>query len=134
MELFFSEETVGHRRPFIVDHEMTWVLEVNHFLHSVSEENGKTASRHTSRAYGYHLVDWLSYAEKMGLDWKRASHRHLATYRNALAQNCSVLTKRPIKRETINLRLGMICMFYKFLVRYRYISKLPFEVQEVQSL
>lgn len=96
-------------------------------------ENGKTSSIHTSRAYGYHLVDWFSYAEKIGLDWKRASHRHLATYRNALAQDCSVLTKRPIKRETINLRVGMICMFYKFLVRHHYIPKLPFEVQDVRG-
>lgn len=133
MELFFTDKAEGNRRPFILDHEMTWVPEVNHFFHSVSEENGKTASPHTSRAYGYHLVDWLSYAEKMGLDWKRASHRHLATYRNALAQDCSVLTKRPIKRETINLRLGMICMFYKFLVRHRYIPKLPFDVEEVRA-
>jgi len=95
---------------------MFWIPEVNHFLQSVSEENGKTASPHTSRAYGYHLVDWLSYAEEVGLDWKLASHRQLAMYRNALARDNSILTKRPLKRETVNLRLGMICTFYKFMV------------------
>lgn len=132
MELFFADDPLSNRRPFILDREMIWLPEVNHFLHSVAEENGKTASPHTSRAYGYHLVDWLSYSEKMGLDWKRISHRHLAQYRNTLAQETSVLTKRPIKRETINLRLGMICMLYKFLVRHRYLAKVPFEIEEVK--
>lgn len=132
MELFFADNPGGNRRPFILDREMFWIPEVNHFLHSVSEGNGKTASPHTSRAYGYHLIDWLSYAEEVGLDWKRASHRQLATYRNALARDNSILTKRPLKRETINLRLGMICTFYKFMVRQQYIPKLPFEVEDIR--
>jgi integrase/recombinase XerD len=132
MELFFADDPLSNRRPFILDREMIWLPEVNHFLHSVAEENGKTASPHTSRAYGYHLIDWLSYTEEVGLDWKRASQRQLATYRNALARDNSILTRRPLKRETINLRLGMICTFYKFMVRQQYISKLPFEVQDIR--
>jgi len=132
MELFFAVNPDGTKRPFILDREMFWVPEVNHFLQSISEENGKTASSHTSRAYGYHLIDWLSYTEEIGLHWKCASHRQLATYRNALARDNSILTKRPLKRETINLRLGMICTLYKFMVRQQYISKLPFEVQDIR--
>jgi site-specific recombinase XerD len=132
MELFFADNPEGTKRPFILNREMFWVPEVNYFPQSVSEENGKTASPHTSRAYGYHLIDWLSYAEEVGLNWKRPSYRQLAKYRNALTVNPSVLTKRPIKRETINLRLGMICTFYKFLLRHGYISKLPFDSETVR--
>jgi len=107
------------------------VLEINHFLNSISQENGKTASSHTSRAYGYHLLDWLTYSEAFQIDWKRVSYRHLIHYRNELANQVSALTKRPLKRETINLRLGMICNFYKFLVKHNYISGLPFELEQV---
>lgn len=110
---------------------MEWMSEINHFLHSVSVESGKTASTHTSRAYGYHLLDWLTYSEAFQFDWKRASHRHLVHYRNDLANQISSLTKRPLKRETINLRLGMICNFYEFLLKHNYISRLPFELEQV---
>lgn len=129
MEIFFSE---SGRRPFILDRDMSWIPEVNHFLHNLSEHRGKTASPHTSRAYGYHLAHWLTYAETLSLDWKRASFKDLAIYRNNLRQECSGLTKRTLKRETINLRLGVICSFYKFLLRHKYILKLPFDLEEVR--
>jgi site-specific recombinase XerD len=131
MELFFAENALANRRPFILSNEMEWVPEINHFLHSISVESGKTASIHTSRAYGYHLLDWLKYAEAFQFDWKRASPRQLIHYRNELTNHVSSLTKRPLKRETINLRLGMICNLYKFLVKYNYISRLPFDLEQV---
>lgn len=132
MEVMFADVGNGHdRRPFILNEEMVWLVEVNHFLRDVAIVRGRSASPHTSRTYAYHLVDWVSYCEEIGLDYLNAREIDIAKYRNILASVDSHHTKRPLRRETVNAKLGVICSLYKFLYRKKYISTLPFEYEEV---
>jgi len=110
---------------------MRWVIAVNHFLREVAVIDGKTASWHTWRAYAYHLLDFLNFCERIGKDWSEVMEIHLAEYRNALLTIESSLTQRYLARETINGRLGTVCMFYKFALNMRYISRLPFSYKDV---
>jgi integrase/recombinase XerD len=132
MELFSTEKESG--RPFILDSTMCWVTEVNHFLRDVAIIDGKTASPLTWRAYAYHLLDYLNYCERVGRDWREALELHLAEYRNALIGTVSPLTKRSLKRETVNGRLGTVCQFYKFALSKGYVSKLPFSYKDVRVI
>jgi site-specific recombinase XerD len=132
MELFFTEGEL--RRPFILDSQMRWPQAVNHFLRDVVVINGKTASPHTWRAYAYHLLDFLNFCERVGQDWSEVLEIHLAEYRNALLTTASPLTKRRLARETINGRLGTVCVFYKFALRKGYVAQLPFSYNEVRVI
>lgn len=130
MQLFFSEEKTA--RPFILDSQMAWILPVNHFLRDVSVVDGKTPSPHTWRAYAYHLLDFLNFCEKLGREWDQVLEIHLAEYRNAMLTTLSPLTKRPLERQTINGRLGTVCLFYKFALAKGYVTRLPFSYKEVR--
>lgn len=130
MQLFFTEKESG--RPFILDSAMRWLVAVNHFLRDVAVIDGKTASRHTWRAYAYHLLDFLNFCERIGRDWGEVIEIHLAEYRNALLTTPSPLTKRHLTRETINGRLGTVCLFYKFALGNGYAARLPFSYKEVR--
>lgn len=130
MELFFTENVAG--RPFILDSQMRWIVSVNHFLRDVAVIDGKTASPLTWRAYGYHLLDFLNFSEKVGVGWSEATEMHLAQYRNALTSTSSPLTKNPLKRDTVNGRLRTVCLFYKFALGKGYVAKLPFSYKDVR--
>lgn len=130
MQLFFTQN--GSGRPFILDSAMRWVVAVNHFLREVAIIDGKTASWYTWRAYAYHLLDFLNFCEKIGRDWSEILEIHLAEYRNALLTTMSPLTKRRLKRETINGRLITVSIFFKFAVRRGYVKQLPFSFKEVR--
>lgn len=111
---------------------MRWIVPVNHFLRDIAVIDGKTASTRTWRAYSYHLLDFLNYCERVGRDWGKAMEIHLAQYRNALLAAPSPLTGRRLKRETVNGRLGTVCLFYRFALRKGYIAHLPFSYKDVR--
>lgn len=132
MELFFAPgpgDSPG--RPFLLDSLMRWPIAVNHFLRDIAMIDGKTASLHTWRAYAYHLRDFLTYCEKIGLDWSQILEIHLAEYRNELFTAPSQLTKNRLKRETVNGRLVTVCLFFKFALKKGYVSQLPFTYKDV---
>lgn len=129
--IFFSNRE-RHHRPFILDEQMSWVLGINHFLRDISIIDGKTSSYNTRRAYAYHLLDWLNYCERVSRDWKYITEIDLASYRNALYTTPSPHTKQLLSRETINGRLGTICMCYGFMLKKGYISQLPFSYKAIR--
>ena len=91
--------------------------------------SGKTSSARTWRSYAYQLADWLSFCERIGVEWRHATELNLATYRNILSAESSPQTGRPLKRSTINHKLSVICEFYRFAHRKGWIDALPFELE-----
>ncbi|WP_035352716.1 hypothetical protein [Edaphobacter aggregans] len=85
MHLFFDEDG----RPFLLDSEMRWELELNAFLTRMSIVSGTTRSPKTWRSYAYQLADWLSFCENVGLGWRNVTELNIATYRNILASEAS---------------------------------------------
>jgi site-specific recombinase XerD len=125
MHVFF--DTDG--RPFLLDSKMRWEVEPNAFLARVSLLSGKTSSPRTWRSYAYEFADWLSFCERIGVPWRHATELNLATFRNILASEPSPQTGRPLRRNTINHKLGVICQFYRFAQRKGWIEGLPFELE-----
>src|SRR5689334_15557771 len=98
MHVFFDQQA----RPFLLGSEMRWDLEPNAFLARVSLISGRTRSERTWRSYAYQLADWLSFCEKIGLQWRYVTELNIATYRNFLASESSHQTGQPLRRSTIN--------------------------------
>jgi integrase/recombinase XerD len=128
MHVFFGSEG----RPFILDSQMRWDVGVNAFLARLSVIDGKTNSPRTWRSYAYELADWLSYCRRIGVEWKDISELDIATYRSVLASESSARTGLPLRRGTINHRLGVITQFYRFALKKGWMTALPFEVEEVR--
>jgi integrase/recombinase XerD len=125
MHVYFDDDG----RPFILDSEMRWQMEPNAFLAEVSLVRGKTRSPKTWRSYAYQFGDWLSFCERIDLEWRRATELNLATYRNILASEASSQTRRALKRSTINHKLSVICQFYRFAQKKKWIEVLPFDLE-----
>ena len=128
MHVFFGSDG----RPFILDSQMRWDVDVNAYLARLSVIDGKTNSPQTWRSYAYELADWLSYCGRIGVDWTAITELDIATYRSILASEPSVRTGLPLRRGTINHRLGVITQFYGFALKKGWIAALPFEVEEVR--
>ena len=125
MHVFFDSQG----RPFLLDSQMRWGIEPNAFLARVGLVSGRTSSARTWRSYAYQLADWLSFCERVGIEWRHASELNLATYRNILSTESSPQTGRPLQRSTINHKLTVICEFYRFAHRKGWIEVLPFELE-----
>lgn len=128
MHVFFGSDG----RPFILDSQMRWDADVNAYLARLSLIDGKTNSPRTWRSYAYELADWLSYCGRVGVEWKDISELDIATYRSILASESSIRTGMPLRRGTINHRLGVIAQFYRFALKKGRMTALPFEVEEVR--
>jgi integrase/recombinase XerD len=128
MHVFFEPDG----RPFILDSQMRWNAEINAYLARLSAISGATSSPKTWRSYAYEFADWLAFCGRIGLDWRAITELDLATYRNILASESSVRTGLPLKRSTVNHRLGVITQFYKFALKRGWIGKLPFDLEEVR--
>jgi integrase/recombinase XerD len=128
MHVFFEPDG----RPFILDSQMRWSAKVNAYLARLSAISGSTRSPKTWRSYAFELADWLAFCERLGLDWRGITELDLATYRNILASESSIRTGLPLKRSTVNHRLGVITQFYRFALKKGWIAKLPFDLEEVR--
>lgn len=126
--MFFDAEG----RPFLLDQEMRWPVEVNTFLARISVVNGETRSPKTWRSYAYQFADWLGFCVRVGVDWQRVTELDLATYRNILVAEPSAHTRRPLSHNTINYKLNVIAQFYKFAKKKGWIDNLPFELEETR--
>lgn len=108
---------------------MRWHVEPNAFLVHVSLVKGKTSSPATWRSYAYQFADWLSFCDRIGLEWRHATELNIATYRNILAAEASPLTGRALRSTTINHKLTVVCQFYRFAWKKSWIEALPFDVE-----
>jgi integrase/recombinase XerD len=123
MHVYFD----GDGRPFILDSQMRWWTAPNAFLTHVGLVSAKTSSTRTWRSYAYQFGDWLSFCERIGVEWRHATELNIATYRNILVVEPSRLTGRALKRSSINHKLTVICQFYRFAQKKGWIEALPFD-------
>jgi site-specific recombinase XerD len=119
VHVYFDNE----ERPFFLDAEMRRPVEPNAFLVYVSVVKGKT------RCYAYLFADWLAFCEKIKVEWRHATKLTIATYRNILLTEVSLHTRRRLKRNSINHRLGVVGQFYKFARRKGWVQTLPFDME-----
>lgn len=125
MHVFFD----GDRRPFLLNSQMRWDVEPNAFLVHISVISGKTSSPATWRSYAYQFGDWLSFCERIGVEWRHATEVNLGTFRNILEAEASPHTGRTLKRNTINHKVSVICQFYRFAQRKGWIAAVPFDLE-----
>jgi site-specific recombinase XerD len=88
-------------------------------------------SPQTWRAYGEALYDWWQTLEANGWAWDQVSHHEAAAYRNRMLTSPSGHTGRPYARATINGRLRIIALFYRWCVGRGLVRATPFTTQEV---
>jgi integrase/recombinase XerD len=116
MYIFFTgTESVKRFVPFLVNDQMLPVSAPNAWLREISQ-NGATASAHTLRSYGYHLLDFYSFLEARGIDWSCLTSESLVEYRDIQDENLSAHTAARLSRRTINARLSTVGRFYTFAV------------------
>jgi site-specific recombinase XerD len=126
MELFFTDAhfVVGEqskpRVPFVVDENMELVVPVNQWLFDVAVVNGKTSQKPlTWQAYGYRIVDFLSWLAPRKLRWDRVQKKHVALYRDWSLQSCA--------SSTVNAHLSAVALFYAFAEKQGLVQRSPID-------
>ena len=79
----------------------------------------------TLKTYGEILYDWLDTLEQSGLVWTEVEASDLAVYRDQMLNEPSSITGRPLKPATVNLRLTVVGLFYRWAVHKGMIKTLP---------
>ena len=69
--------------------------------------------------------------EANGWTWDRVSHHEVAAYRDSMLTGLSIHTSRPYARATINFRLRVVALFYRWCVMRGLVTAAPFTTQDV---
>ena len=117
--------------PLLVDGGMRLVEPACAWLMHIALVRGRTRSVQTWRAYGEALYDWWQTLEANGWAWDRVGHYEAAAYRDRMLTGPSEHTGRPYARTTINFRLRVIALFYRWCVSRGLLKTAPFTTQEV---
>ena len=92
---------------------------------------GRTRSPQTWRAYGEVLYDWWQTLEANGWTWDRVSFHEVAAYRDRMLTGPSDHTGRPYARATINFRLRVVALFYRWCAARGLVEAAPFTSEDV---
>jgi site-specific recombinase XerD len=117
--------------PMLLDAQMRLIEPACAWLLHVALVRGRTRSKETWRTYGEVLYDWWQTLEANGWAWDRVGSNELTAYRNRMLEGTSNYTGRPYSRATINIRLRVLAMFYRWCEASRLISEVPFSVSEL---
>lgn len=117
--------------PMLLDGSMRLVEPACAWLMHVALVRGRTRSPQTWRAYGEALYDWWQTLEANGWAWDRVSYHEVAAYRDRMLANSSDHTGRPYARATINFRLRVVALFYRWCVARGLVEAAPFTTQDV---
>ena len=116
--------------PMLLDAEMRLVEPACAWLLHVALVRGRTRSKETWRTYGEALYDWWQTLDANGWTWDKVGSSELTTYRNRMLEGTSH-TGRPYSRATINIRLRVLALFYRWCAASGLISKVPFSINEL---
>jgi site-specific recombinase XerD len=100
------------------------------FLH-VALVRGRTRSKETWRTYGEALYDWWQTLEANGWAWDRVGSAEVIAYRNHMLERSSEHTGRPYSRATINIRLRVLALFYRWCATSGLIGEVPFSISDL---
>jgi len=117
--------------PLLLDSSMRLIEPACSWLMHVALVRGRTRSPQTWRAYGEALYDWWQTLEANGWVWDRVSYHEVAAYRDRMLTSPSGHTGRPYARATINSRLRVVALFYRWCAARGLIDATPFTTQDV---
>ncbi len=117
--------------PLLLDSSMRLIEPACSWLMHVALVRGRTRSPQTCRAYGEALYDWWQTLEANGWVWDRVSYHEVAAYRDRMLTSPSGHTGRPYARVTINSRLRVVALFYRWCAARGLIDATPFTTQDV---
>jgi site-specific recombinase XerD len=92
---------------------------------------GRTRSHETWRTYGEALFDWWQTIEANGWVWDQVGTGEIAAYRDHMLQHPSGHTGRPYSRSTINGRIRILSLFYKWCAANGLITQPPLNSSEL---
>jgi site-specific recombinase XerD len=136
-ELIFTAEGVrpfgapAPNVPMLLDDEMRLIEPACLWLMHIALVRGRTRSRQTWRAYGEVIYDWWQTLEANGWAWDEVGTGELAAYRDHMLQRSSDHTGRPYARSTINGRLRILSLFYRWCAADGLIDRAPFASGEL---
>lgn len=117
--------------PMLLDDSMRLIEPACSWLMYVALVRGRTRSPQTWRAYGEAVYDWWQTLEANGWTWDRIGYHEVAAYRDRMLSGPSDHTGRPFARATINGRLRIIALFYRWSVARGLTASIPFTAQDV---
>jgi integrase len=117
--------------PMLLDAKMRLVEPACAWLLHVALVRGRTRSKETWRTYGEALYDWWQTLEANGWAWDRVGSSEVVAYRNHMLERSSEHTGRPYSRATINIRLRVLALFYRWCVASGMLSEVPFSISDL---
>jgi site-specific recombinase XerD len=117
--------------PMLLDDRMRLIEPACAWLMYVALIRGRTRSRQTWRAYGEALVDWWQTLEANSWVWDEVGTDEIAAYRDHMLQHPSGHTGSPYARSTINGRIRVLSLFYKYCAATGLIAKSPLRSSEL---
>jgi integrase len=100
--------------PMLLDANMRFIEPACAWLLHVALVRGRTRSKQTWRTYGEVLYDWWQTIEANGWAWDGVSPGEISAYRNRMLEGVSDHTGRAYARSTINLRVRVLALFYRW--------------------
>jgi site-specific recombinase XerD len=117
--------------PMLLDAEMRLVEPACAWLLHVALVRGRTRSKETWRTYGEALYDWWQTLEANGWAWDKVGSSEVTAYRNRMLEGASDRTGRPYSRATINIRLRVLALFYRWCAASGLAGEVPFSVSDL---
>ena len=117
--------------PMLLDADMRLIEPACAWLLHVALVRGQTRSKETWRTYGEVLYDWWQTLEANGWAWDKVGSQELIAYRDRMLQGTSNYTGRPYSRATINIRLRVLALFYRWCAASGLISEIPFSISDL---
>jgi site-specific recombinase XerD len=136
-ELLFTIEAFQPRGlptpnvPMLLDPEMRLIEPACAWLLHVALVRGRTRSKETWRTYGESLYDWWQTLEANGWAWDKVGSSELTAYRDRMLEGTSDHTGRPYSTATINIRLRVLALFYRWCAASGLIGEVPFSINDL---
>src|SRR5271166_6053549 len=124
-EHFKPFDVARARVPMLLDGSMRLIEPACAWLLHVALVRGRTRSPETWRTYGEALYDWWQTIEANDWVWNQVGTGGIAAYRDQMLQQPSGHTGRPYARSTINGRLRILSMFYRWCAADGLINRAP---------
>ena len=83
----------------------------------------------TLKTYGEILYDWFDTLEQSGIKWTEVDASDLALYRDQMLNELSSITGKPLKPTTVNLRLTVVGLLYRWAKQKGLIENLPLGIR-----
>ena len=136
-ELLFTTDTFRPLKrsvpgvPMLLNANMCLIEPACAWLLHIALVRGRTRSAQTWRTYGEALYDWWQTLEANGWAWYSVRFHEVAAYRDYMLTYSSDHTGRPYARATINSRLRILALFYRWCAASGLVTAAPFSWSDV---